>query len=72
MARFRETCRSKLRRNEESPFDRLLVAQAIIEGITLLTADIRVTQYAGPVQRVQELVREYAPNLMPAPYRSTG
>lgn len=34
------------------PFDRLLVAQAIVEGITLLTADIQVAKYAGPVQRV--------------------
>lgn len=36
----------------EDPFDRLLVAQAIVEGITLLTADIQVAKYAGPVQRV--------------------
>jgi len=34
------------------PFDRLLVAQAIVEGITLLTADIQVAKYPGPVQRV--------------------
>lgn len=36
----------------KDPFDRLLVAQAIVEGITLLTADIQVAKYAGPVQRV--------------------
>jgi len=36
----------------QDPFDRLLVAQAIVEGITLLTADIQVAKYAGPVQRV--------------------
>ena len=34
------------------PFDRLLVAQATIEGITLLTADARVAAYSGPVLRV--------------------
>jgi len=36
----------------KDPFDRLLVAQAIVEGITLLTADARVAEYPGPVQRV--------------------
>jgi PIN domain nuclease of toxin-antitoxin system len=36
----------------KDPFDRLLVAQSIIEGITLLTADPLVAQYPAPVQRV--------------------
>jgi len=36
----------------KDPFDRLLVAQAIVEGITLLTADERVAEYHGPVQHV--------------------
>jgi PIN domain nuclease of toxin-antitoxin system len=36
----------------KDPFDRLLVAQAIIEGITLLTADIQVAKYSGPVKLV--------------------
>jgi len=36
----------------KDPFDRLLVAQAIVEGITLLTADARVAEYPGPIQRV--------------------
>ena len=36
----------------KDPFDRLLVAQAIVEGITLLTADFRVAEYPGPVRRV--------------------
>ncbi|MFC5475739.1 type II toxin-antitoxin system VapC family toxin [Paraherbaspirillum soli] len=36
----------------KDPFDRMLVAQAIVEGITLLTADALVAQYAGPVRRV--------------------
>ncbi|WP_439684060.1 Toxin of a toxin/antitoxin system [Cupriavidus oxalaticus] len=34
------------------PFDRLLVAQATVEGITLLTSDALVAQYPGPVQLV--------------------
>lgn len=34
------------------PFDRLLVAQAIIEGLTLLTADSKVAAYPGPILRV--------------------
>ncbi len=36
----------------KDPFDRLLVAQAIVEGITLLTADAHVAEYPGPVQHV--------------------
>lgn len=36
----------------KDPFDRLLVAQATVEGIILLTADARVAAYPGPVQRV--------------------
>jgi PIN domain nuclease of toxin-antitoxin system len=36
----------------KDPFDRILVAQATVEGITLLTADPLVTQYAGPVRGV--------------------
>ncbi len=36
----------------KDPFDRLLVAQDIVEGITLSTADIQVAKYPGPVQRV--------------------
>jgi len=36
----------------KDPFDRLLVAQAIVEGITLLTADLQVVKYPGPIQRV--------------------
>jgi PIN domain nuclease of toxin-antitoxin system len=34
------------------PFDRMLVAQSIVEGITLLTSDQRVAQYPAPVRRV--------------------
>ena len=36
----------------KDPFDRLLVAQATVEGITLLTADSVVAEYPGPVRRV--------------------
>jgi PIN domain nuclease of toxin-antitoxin system len=34
------------------PFDRLLVAQAIVEGITLVTADAFVAKYPAPIQKV--------------------
>ncbi len=36
----------------KDPFDRLLVAQAVTEGITLLTADVLLAQYPAPVQLV--------------------
>ena len=36
----------------KDPFDRLLVAQATIEGITLLTADPQMAGYPGPIRRV--------------------
>ena len=34
------------------PFDRLLVAQATFEGVTLLTSDPIVARYPGTVERV--------------------
>lgn len=34
----------------KDPFDRLLIAQATVEGITLLTNDATVAQYQGPVR----------------------
>ena len=34
------------------PFDRILVAQATVEGVTLLTTDSLVSQYAGPIRTV--------------------
>jgi PIN domain nuclease of toxin-antitoxin system len=34
------------------PFDRLLVAQATVEGVLLLTADAAVARYPGPIRRV--------------------
>ncbi len=36
----------------KDPFDRILVAQSIVEGITLLTADPVVAEYPAPIQRV--------------------
>ena len=34
----------------KDPFDRMLIAQATVEGITLLTDDAIVAQYPGPVR----------------------
>lgn len=34
----------------EDPFDRLLLAQALAEGVTLLTADAQLARYPGPVR----------------------
>jgi PIN domain nuclease of toxin-antitoxin system len=36
----------------KDPFDRILVAQATVEGITLLTIDSLVSQYPGPIRKV--------------------
>jgi PIN domain nuclease of toxin-antitoxin system len=36
----------------KDPFDRILVAQATVEGITLLTADPVVARYPGPIRKV--------------------
>ena len=36
----------------KDPFDRMLIAQARVEGITLLTADAQVAQYEGAVVMV--------------------
>ena len=36
----------------KDPFDRILVAQAQAEGITLLTADALVARYPGPIRMV--------------------
>jgi PIN domain nuclease of toxin-antitoxin system len=36
----------------KDPFDRLLVAQSMVEGILLLTSDPVVAQYPGPVRKV--------------------
>ena len=36
----------------KDPFDRILVAQAVAEGIELLTTDSQLERYRGPVRRV--------------------
>jgi len=36
----------------KDPFDRVLVAQASVEGITLLTTDSLLAQYPGPIRVV--------------------
>jgi len=36
----------------KDPFDRVLVAQATVEGITLLTTDALVAQYPGPIRAI--------------------
>lgn len=36
----------------KDPFDRLLLAQALTEGITLLTTDAQLAKYPGPVRKV--------------------
>ena len=36
----------------KDPFDRMLLAQALVEGITLLTADSQLARYRGPVRKV--------------------
>ncbi len=46
----RET--AKLPLIHKDPFDRLLIAQAIVEGLTLITADATVARYGGPVRLV--------------------
>ena len=36
----------------KDPFDSVLVAQATVEGVTLLTIDSLVSQYPGPIRTV--------------------
>lgn len=36
----------------KDPFDRILVAQVTVEGITLLTTDATVAKYPGPIRAV--------------------
>ena len=36
----------------KDPFDRLLLAQAMVAGVALLTADPVLHRYPGPVRRV--------------------
>lgn len=41
-----------LANHHKDPFDRILIAQAWVEDITLITADERVAQYIGPIQKI--------------------
>ena len=36
----------------KDPFDRILIAQPMVEGITLLTADPVIASYPGPIRKV--------------------
>lgn len=36
----------------KDPFDRILIAQAQVENVTLLTTDDKVARYSGPIQVV--------------------
>jgi PIN domain nuclease of toxin-antitoxin system len=36
----------------KNPFDRVLIAQAIVEGISLLTNDQKLVGYPGPIRKV--------------------
>ena len=36
----------------KDPFDRLLLAQALCEGITLITSDAQLARYGAPVRKV--------------------
>jgi PIN domain nuclease of toxin-antitoxin system len=36
----------------KDPFDRMLIAQATVEGIILLTSDAVVASYPGPIRKV--------------------
>ncbi|WP_095203446.1 type II toxin-antitoxin system VapC family toxin [Mesorhizobium carmichaelinearum] len=36
----------------KDPFDRMLIAQSIVEGITLLTVDALVARYPGPIRQL--------------------
>lgn len=43
---------SQLPSLHKDPFDRLLLAQSMVEGITLLTVDALIARYPAPVRRV--------------------
>jgi PIN domain nuclease of toxin-antitoxin system len=45
-------CVYSLPLNHKDPFDRILVAQATVEGMTLLTSDKQVARYPGPIRKV--------------------
>lgn len=36
----------------KDPFDRILLAQAVVEGLLLVTADAQLARYPGPIRKV--------------------
>jgi len=36
----------------KDPFDRLLIAQAMVEGMTFVTTDAKAARYPGPIRKV--------------------
>jgi len=42
----------QLAHTHKDPFDRILLAQAMVEGITLVTNDRKLATYPGPVRKV--------------------
>ena len=36
----------------KDPFDRILIAQSLVEGVVLLTADPLMSRYPGPIRQV--------------------
>jgi len=36
----------------KNPFDRILIAQAVVEGIVLLTSEAVIAKYPGPIRKV--------------------
>lgn len=46
------TAVARLPHIHKDPFDRILVAQAQLEGITLLTTDAMVARYPGPILKL--------------------
>lgn len=43
---------NSLPRIHSDPIDRMLIAQASSEGMTLLTSDAKIAQYPGPIEAV--------------------
>lgn len=41
-----------LTHTHKDPFDRILLAQAIVEGIALVTNDRKLANYSGPIRKV--------------------
>jgi PIN domain nuclease of toxin-antitoxin system len=41
-----------LANHHSDPFDRILIAQAWVEDMTLITADDQVKRYVGPIQKI--------------------